>query len=121
MLHIFAFLGIAILAQATPACKAPDVPLTGNYPNPGLCTGDCWAHDPSLIQRNSDGMYFRFSTGTGVNTMIAPSLEGPWEDIGAALPNGSRIQLSGVDNMNLWVCASILILVFALSMQIANK
>ncbi|KAJ5618968.1 hypothetical protein N7510_002952 [Penicillium lagena] len=55
-----------------------------------------------MIQRELDGMYFRFSTGTGVNTMISPSLEGPWVDVGAALPNGSKIQLDGVDSKNIW-------------------
>jgi hypothetical protein len=35
--------------------------------------------------------------------MISPSIEGPWEDVGEALPNGSKIQLDGVDNKNIWV------------------
>jgi hypothetical protein len=56
-----------------------------------------------MIQRESDGMYFRFSTGTGINTMISPSLEGPWVNVGAALPNGSEIQLDGVDSDDIWV------------------
>lgn len=80
--------------------------LASAYPNPGPCTGDCWAHDPSMIQRDSDGMYFRFSTANGVNTMMSPSIEGPWQDVGEALPNGSKIQLDGVGNKNIWVCES---------------
>ncbi|KAJ5621980.1 hypothetical protein N7528_005212 [Penicillium herquei] len=76
--------------------------LANAYPNPGPCTGDCWTHDPGMIQRVSDGTYFRFSTGSGVNTMSSPSIEGPWEDIGAALPEGSVIQLDNVDSMDIW-------------------
>lgn len=78
--------------------------LASAYADPGPCTGDCWTHDPSMIQRDSDSLYFRFATGTGINTMTSPSLEGPWEDVGAALPNGSIIQLDGVDSMDIWVC-----------------
>lgn len=94
MITLF-FVCIAILASAYPACA---------YPAPGPCTGNCWTHDLSIIQRESDGMYFRFSTGTGVNTMTSPSLKGPWEDCGAALPSGSNIQLDGSDKVHLWVC-----------------
>jgi arabinan endo-1,5-alpha-L-arabinosidase len=57
-----------------------------------------------MIQRELDGIYFRFSTGNGVNTMVSPSLEGPWVDWGAALPGGSSIQLEGVDSTDIWVC-----------------
>jgi arabinan endo-1,5-alpha-L-arabinosidase len=57
-----------------------------------------------MIQRELDGIYFRFSTGNGVNTMVSPSLAGPWVDWGAALPGGSSIQLEGVDSTDIWVC-----------------
>lgn len=94
---------IATLASASPAHMAP---RGSTYPAPGPCMGNCWTHDPSMIQRDFDGMYFRFSTGPGVNTMVSPDLEGPWVDRGAALPEGSIIQLDGVDSMDIWVCES---------------
>lgn len=77
--------------------------LASAYPNRGPCTGNCWAHDPAMIQRVSDGKYFRFSTGTGVPTHSSPSVKGPWEDIGSALPEGTKIHLDGVDSTNIWV------------------
>jgi arabinan endo-1,5-alpha-L-arabinosidase len=80
------------------------IALASAYPARGPCTGDCWTHDPAMIQRESDGTYFRFSTGTGVNTMKSPSLKGPWTDVGPALPNGSKITLDGVDSSDIWVC-----------------
>ncbi|EPS34010.1 putative alpha-L-arabinofuranosidase [Penicillium oxalicum 114-2] len=76
--------------------------LASAYPARGPCTGDCWTHDPSLIRRVSDGTYFRFSTGTGVNTMTSPSLTGPWVDVGPAMPDGSIIRVDGVDSKNIW-------------------
>lgn len=79
------------------------IAMAAAYPARGPCTGDCWAHDPSMIQRESDGKYFRFSTGTGVNTMTSSSLKGPWTDVGSALPDGSKISLSGVNSTDIWV------------------
>ncbi|KAF7719838.1 Arabinan endo-1,5-alpha-L-arabinanase [Penicillium ucsense] len=76
--------------------------VTSAYPARGPCTGDCWTHDPSMIRRESDGTYFRFSTGTGVNTMMSPSLQGPWVDVGRAMPNGSIIHVDGVDSNDIW-------------------
>ncbi|KAJ5316735.1 hypothetical protein PENANT_c016G08955 [Penicillium antarcticum] len=76
--------------------------LVSAYPNRGPCTGDCWTHDPSMIQRVSDGKYFRFATGTGVNTHTSPSVKGPWTDVGSALPDGSNIHIDGVDSKNIW-------------------
>lgn len=77
--------------------------LASAYPNRGACTGNCWAHDPAMIQRVSDGKYYRFSTGTGVSTHSSPSVKGPWTDFGSALPNGSKITLDNVDSTNIWV------------------
>lgn len=74
------------------------------FPPEGPCSGNCWTHDPSMIQRQSDGTYFRFATGYGVDTMTANSLKGPWHDQGAALPHGSSIQLPNVNSSNIWVC-----------------
>ncbi|KAJ5979919.1 hypothetical protein N7481_007217 [Penicillium waksmanii] len=94
-------LGLCIATLATPS-MARIAPRASTYPAPGPCMGDCWTHDPSMIQRNVDMMYFRFSTGAGVNTMVSPDLEGPWVDLGPALPKGSIIQLDGVDDMDIW-------------------
>ncbi|EFX03570.1 glycoside hydrolase, family 43 [Grosmannia clavigera kw1407] len=70
------------------------------YSNPGACSGNCWAHDPALIVRASDGVYFRFNTGSEIGILKADSLEGPWETEGSALPGGSTINLPG--NTDLW-------------------
>ena len=72
------------------------------YSNPKSCTGTCTnAHDPSIIRRDSDGKYFRFSTGGKIAIHTAPAITGPWTYIGAMLPSCSSISLSG--NCDLWV------------------
>lgn len=71
------------------------------YPNPGACSGDCFAHDPALIKRSSDGKYFRFNTGGKIMIYDSDSLSGPWTFRGAAIPDGSSINLPGKDD--LWV------------------
>jgi arabinan endo-1,5-alpha-L-arabinosidase len=65
--------------------------LVHSYADPGPCTGACWAHDPSIIQRASDGKYFKFNTGTGIEIATANSLAGPWTLQGHVLMNGSSI------------------------------
>ncbi|KAI0123368.1 glycoside hydrolase, family 43 [Xylariales sp. AK1849] len=69
------------------------------YANPGSCTGACWAHDPSVVQRSSDGVYFRFNTGSLIGIWKANALEGPWTYQGAAIPAGSSIDLAGNDDL----------------------
>lgn len=71
------------------------------YSDPEPCTGSCWAHDPALIQRASDGTYFRFNTDTYIDIKTSDSLSGPWTDAGSVLPDGSEITLSG--STGLWV------------------
>ena len=71
------------------------------YANPGTCSGDCWAHDPAVVRRSSDGEYFRFNTGSEIGIWKAPSLTGPWVYQGSTLPSGSSIILAG--NTDLWV------------------
>ncbi|KAL4983940.1 Arabinan endo-1,5-alpha-L-arabinosidase C [Aspergillus falconensis] len=66
-----------------------------SYPAPNTCSGDCWAHDPGLYQRVSDGKYFRFATGSGIHIHSADTLYGPWKAIGEALPNGTVINHPG--------------------------
>lgn len=75
--------------------------LVHGYANPGSCSGACIVHDPSLIQRSSDNLYFRFSTGNKISYASASSIDGPWTDIGSMLPSGSSIDLAG--NTDLWV------------------
>lgn len=87
--------GLAALAL----CIFPLV--RGDYADPGSCSGNCWAHDPSLIRRSSDGAYFRFNTGGGAQIYKSDSLEGPWTYEGDAMPDGSSIDLDG--NTYLWV------------------
>jgi len=65
------------------------------YSEPGACSGYCWAHDPAVIQRASDGTYFKFNTGTGIQYATSSSLAGPWTIQGYVLPNGSSINNSG--------------------------
>ena len=79
------------------------VALALSYPTRGPCTGDCWTHDPAMLQRHSDGKYFRFATANGVNIMTSDSIRGPWKDVGAALPNGSNIKMDGVNSLEIWV------------------
>jgi arabinan endo-1,5-alpha-L-arabinosidase len=76
-------------------------PAVSAYANPQTCSGVCNnAHDPSIIRRQSDGTYFRFSTGNKIAIHTAPSLSGPWTYKCAMLPSGSSIQLAG--NQDLW-------------------
>jgi arabinan endo-1,5-alpha-L-arabinosidase len=70
------------------------------YSNPQPCSGDCFAHDPGLCRRASDGMYFRFNTGNEIGIWKSSSLNGPWTYQGKTLPNGSPINLAG--NKDLW-------------------
>lgn len=71
------------------------------YANPEACSGQCWSHDPSVVRRESDGVYFRFETGSLIGIWKAGDLSGPWEYQGAAIPDGSIINLAGNDD--LWV------------------
>lgn len=65
------------------------------YSEPGACSGACWAHDPSVIQRSSDGLYFKFNTGSGMEIVTASSLSGPWTIKGSVLPGGTSITTAG--------------------------
>ncbi|KAF9889341.1 hypothetical protein FE257_007451 [Aspergillus nanangensis] len=69
------------------------------YGAPGACSGACNIHDPSLVQRESDGVYFRFSTGNKISYASSSSIEGPWTAIGSVLPGGSSIDLAGNDDL----------------------
>lgn len=70
--------------------------LAAAFSNPLSCSGICTdTHDPSLIRRSSDGTYFRFATGGGLDIHTADSLLGPWTLAGQVLPSGSSIDNSG--------------------------
>lgn len=45
--------------------------------DPEPCTGECFIHDPALIQ-SSNGTYYLYGSGPGVTVKTAPSLTGPW-------------------------------------------
>jgi hypothetical protein len=70
-------------------------------PSPGPCSGACGTHDPALIKRVSDGTYFRFSTNGHVGVASAPSIAGPWTELGAALPGAVKLP----EGTDIWVSA----------------
>ncbi|KAF8861252.1 hypothetical protein BDZ45DRAFT_672036 [Acephala macrosclerotiorum] len=56
-------------------------------PFPILITGNhSTIQDTCLIKRTSDNLCFRFSLFDGIQTATAPSLLGPWENIGPTFP-----------------------------------
>lgn len=71
------------------------------YSDPGACSGACWAHDPSLVQRASDGLYFKFNTGGSMEIVTSSSLAGPWTIQGTVLPSGTSITTAG-QTTDLW-------------------
>ncbi|PLN83592.1 glycosyl hydrolase [Aspergillus taichungensis] len=73
--------------------------LANAFSDPGPCSGDCWTHDVGLLQRKSDGRWFRFATGKGIHISVADSIEGPWTVKGEALPGGSSIDHPGSGNL----------------------
>jgi len=81
MFQILKLLFATILAVA---------PFVQAYSNPGACTGACWAHDPAIAKR-SDGTYFKFNTGVGIEIATASAIEGPWTLVGYVLPDGTSI------------------------------
>jgi arabinan endo-1,5-alpha-L-arabinosidase len=74
--------------------------LVQAYSDPGACSGHCWAHDPSIVER--DGTYFKFNTGSGIEIATASSIAGPWTLQGYALPDGSKISVTGNTGSDLW-------------------
>ncbi|KAI8978699.1 endo-1,5-alpha-L-arabinosidase [Trametes punicea] len=68
--------------------------IAATYPDPLKLTGDfVYVHDPSLIQRESDGKYFLFTSHSEAGIITADDLAGPWTQVGSILPNGSAIDL----------------------------
>jgi arabinan endo-1,5-alpha-L-arabinosidase len=66
---------------------------------PGACSGDCWSHDPALIRRSSDGVYFRFNTGGRIGILKSNSISGPWVYQGSVVPAGSKIGIPGSNDL----------------------
>ncbi|KAI5360423.1 Putative glycoside hydrolase, family 43 [Septoria linicola] len=83
------------VSSATPLQKR-------DYPPAGACEGVCEGrlHDPAVIYNEATSEYWRFTTNDGIGMAVAPSISGPWTYRGAALPNGSSIDLPG--NRDLW-------------------
>ncbi|RAK79418.1 arabinan endo-1,5-alpha-L-arabinosidase [Aspergillus fijiensis CBS 313.89] len=73
--------------------------LVNAYSDPGACSGSCWAHDPNVIRRKTDGKFFRFSTGLGILISSASAITGPWTDLGYVLPNGSSVTVGNASNL----------------------
>ncbi len=72
------------------------------YSNPGSCKGHCYAHDPAVIKRSSDGLYFKFNTGAHIEIATSSAWGGTWTLQGSVLSADSIIDNSGNDD--LWVC-----------------
>lgn len=69
------------------------------YPEPEPCYGACYVRDPALVKRESDGSYWKFTTGDMIGIYKAPTLWGPWVFEGSVLPEGS---IMDPGNENLW-------------------
>lgn len=102
------FLGVA-LASPLLGERAAAVSL---YPDPPKIKGDFFfVHDPSLVQRKTDGKYFLYTTHDKGGIITADNLTGyvtcscsclfpflcvycsPWKKVGSIVPNNSTIDL----------------------------
>ncbi|KAI0822073.1 glycoside hydrolase family 43 protein [Trametes gibbosa] len=73
--------------------------ITATFPNPLPLSGSVLIHDPSLVQRVSDGKYFLFTTHNKGGILTAMNLAGPWTSVGSILPSDSSINLPGKDDI----------------------
>ncbi|EPQ57247.1 glycosyl hydrolase [Gloeophyllum trabeum ATCC 11539] len=93
-------LSAVILSLACSAIGVPAPDAAAAYPNPLALQGPSFfVHDPSLVQRQSDGKYFLFTTHDKGGILTATQLAGPWTEVGSILPNDSTIQLPGRDDI----------------------
>ncbi|KAJ7616066.1 glycoside hydrolase family 43 protein [Roridomyces roridus] len=91
---------LVVLATATFALSESESASATTFPDPLPLTGPFFfVHDPSLVQRESDGKYFLFTTHDKAGIITATNLEGPWTEVGSILPNNSTIQLPGRDDI----------------------
>ncbi|OCH91227.1 glycoside hydrolase family 43 protein [Obba rivulosa] len=89
---IWLFVTVVILSTIFVRCAS--------FPDPLPVEGDFFfVHDPSLVQRQSDGKYFLFTTHDKGGIITADNLAGPWTVVGSILPNNSSIQLAGRDDI----------------------
>ncbi|KAH9925024.1 glycoside hydrolase family 43 protein [Epithele typhae] len=89
-MHLLSLL-LAVLALALGSLAA--------FPDPLALSGSTYVHDPSLIQRVSDGKYYLFSTHNRIAILTATKLAGPWTSVGSVLSSKSIINLSGNDDL----------------------
>ncbi|KDQ57494.1 glycoside hydrolase family 43 protein [Jaapia argillacea MUCL 33604] len=74
--------------------------VSQTFPDPLNITGPFFfVHDPSLVQRQTDGKYFLFTTHDKAGIITADNLAGPWTEVGSILPNNSSIPLPGRDDI----------------------
>ncbi|KAJ7793732.1 glycoside hydrolase family 43 protein [Mycena olivaceomarginata] len=87
-----------LLGFALSACLASGTWATKTaFPNPLPIKGPFFfVHDPSLVQRESDGKYFLFTTHDKAGIITATHLDGPWKEVGSILPHNSSIQLHDI-------------------------
>lgn len=83
-----------MLLRCVTALAALFATTVSAYADPEPCTGECYARDPALIKRASDGAWFKFATNTGIDIYKAPNITGPWTYEGLVLPSGSVIDPS---------------------------
>lgn len=95
---VFALLGVAFANDCVPETDIDSLPPAGQ------CIGDCYSHDPAVVQRD-DGMYFKFSTNPGVRITKSKDLNGPWELVGRVVPGKSKLVTEGgfAQDDNIWV------------------
>lgn len=72
-----------------------------SFPPTEPCSGVCRGrlHDPSVVYRADTKTFYRFTTNNEIIIATAPHLSGPWTNHGPALPHGSRINLSGKNDL----------------------
>ena len=76
-----------LLATLLPLASLALAQFADPLPCEGTCTN---THDPSIIQRASDGTYFRFATGGSLSIHSGDSITGPWEYQGSVRADGSE-------------------------------
>ncbi|CAK5276033.1 unnamed protein product [Mycena citricolor] len=78
------------------------LPVAHAVVGPGKVTGDTAVHDPTMCKR-SDGTYFVFSTGTGIEIRTSPDRTA-WTHVGSVWPNGASWTdaYTGTSNGALW-------------------
>ncbi|KAF9874579.1 hypothetical protein CkaCkLH20_07716 [Colletotrichum karsti] len=72
--------GLIAIASLVPA-------VSGQYPNPGVVSGNINVHDPTVVKTPS-GTYLMAHTGTNVALKTSTDRT-VWRDAGAAFPNGA--------------------------------